>query len=217
MIWDQLTSVQLNEIDRNIPVFLPMAATEQHGAHLPLATDRLIGEHFLISLHKSIPYEVLILPSISVGCSSHHMDFCGTLTIGHDTFIKQVEDILEAVSIHGFTNVILFNSHGGNQAIGQVILEKLGIRYPKSNIFLITWWKLAGEQLLQLNETGAGGVGHAGEFETSLLLLIAPDLVQQDQIEKGANNATYKWAEGDMLRAPIVSYFRTLKERPLIP
>ena len=212
MIWDELTTVQLNEIDRSIPVFLPMAATEQHGAHLPLATDRLIGEHFLKSLHRSIPNEVLVLPTISVGCSSHHMDFCGTLTISHNTFAKQVEEILKAVVKHGFINIVMFNSHGGNQAIGQVILEKLGIKYPKSNIFLISWWKLANEQLLKLNETGAGGVGHAGEFETSLLLLIAPQLVQLDRVEKGTHNTSYNWAEGDMLRAPIISYFRTLKE-----
>lgn len=212
MIWDELTSRQLNEIDRHIPVFLPMAATEQHGAHLPLATDRLIGEHLLKSLQANNPNDLLVLPTISIGCSSHHMDFCGTLTISHNTFIMQVEEILEAVMKHGFTNIIMFNSHGGNQAIGQVLLEKLGIKYPKVHVFLVTWWKLAREQLLKLNETGIGGVGHAGEFETSLMLLIAPELVQLDNIQIGAHNKSFNWAEGDMLRAPEISYFRTLKE-----
>ena len=88
MIWDALTTVQIDNLDKNIPIILPMGATEQHGPHLPLATDRLIGAYFVKSLHESIPDKILILPAISVGCSSHHMNFSGTLTISDSTFIK---------------------------------------------------------------------------------------------------------------------------------
>ena len=212
MIWDELTTVQIDNLDRNIPVILTMAATEQHGPHLPLATDRLIGEHFVKSLHESIPDKILILPTISVGCSSHHMDFSGTLTINHSTFIKQVEELIGSVIKHGFTTVILFNSHGGNQAVGQVLVEKLGLEYPQVKMLMITWWKIVGDDLLKLNESGKGGVGHAGEFETSLMLVIAPHLVCLDKFEKGKHHPTFTWAEGDMLRGPSTSYYRSIKE-----
>ena len=212
MIWDELTSVQVEGLDRNIPIILPMAATEQHGAHLPLATDRLIGEHFANELNTLIEDKILILPSISVGCSSHHMDFSGSLTISHDTFIRQVEDIVKSVIQHGFTNIILLNSHGGNQAVGQVLVEKLGFENPKANILMLTWWKIVSENLFPLNESGKGGVGHAGEFETSLMLLIAPHLVHLDKKEKGKHTDTFSWSEGDMLRGPKVSYYRSTKE-----
>lgn len=212
MIWDQLTSLELSKIAKNIPVILTMAATEQHGKHLPLATDRLIGEHFVNELHKAIPDKVLVLPSISIGCSSHHMDFSGTLTISHDTFIRQVEDIVKSVIQHGFTNIILLNSHGGNQAIGQVLVEKLGYENPNVTILMVTWWKLASEVLFTLNESGKGGVGHACEFETSLMLLIAPHLVHPDKIEKGKHTDTFSWSEGDMLRGAKASYYRSTKE-----
>ncbi|WP_242132528.1 creatininase family protein [Aestuariivivens marinum] len=212
MIWDQLTTSELSKIAKNIPVILTMAATEQHGKHLPLATDRLIGEHFANELHKAIPDKVLVLPSISIGCSSHHMDFSGTLTISHDTFIRQVEDIVKSVIEHGFKNIILLNSHGGNQAVGQVLVEKLGYENPTANIIMVTWWKLASEALFTLNESGKGGVGHAGEFETSLMLNIAPHLVHLDKIEKGKHTDTFSWSEGDMLRGPKASYYRSTKE-----
>jgi len=212
MIWDELTSAQIKNLDKNIPVVLPMAATEQHGAHLPVATDRMIGEHFTKSLDSIISDKVLILPSISVGCSSHHMGFSGTLTISHETFIRQVEEIIKSVIKHGFTNIILFNSHGGNQGVGQVLVEKLGFENPRTNILMVTWWKLVSEALFPLNESGRGGVGHAGEFETSLMLYIAPNLVNLDKKEKGKHTTTFSWSEGDMLRGTKVSYYRSTKE-----
>ncbi|MBJ6368609.1 creatininase family protein [Snuella sedimenti] len=212
MIWDQLTTEQIGRIPKNIPVILTMAATEQHGKHLPLATDRLIGEHFVNELHIAIPDKVLVLPTVSIGCSSHHMDFSGTLTISHDTFVRQVEDIVKSVIQHGFTNIILLNSHGGNQAVGQLLVEKLGYENPTINIVMVTWWKLASEALFSLNESGKGGVGHACEFETSLMLLIAPHLVHLDKIEKGMHTKTFSWSEGDMLRGPKASYYRSTKE-----
>ncbi len=210
MIWDELTSKEIEALDPSIPVLLPVAATEQHGPHLPLATDRMIGWHFAHTLHQKIPEQVLILPPVAVGCSSHHMDFAGSLTVSHATFAAYVEETLEAVVEHGFQNLIILNSHGGNQGIGQVILEQLGPDVP--TLLLITWWKLAAEKLAQITETPMGGVGHAGEFETSLMLYIAPHLVREDLIEKGQNQSTYAWAEADMLVASKAALYRSMYE-----
>ena len=212
MIYDELTSPQIAKLDKKISLVMVLAATEQHGAHLPLATDRLIGEHFASTLHQQLPDRVLLLPTVSVGCSEHHMDFPGSLTLTHETFISQVEDIVRSVIAHGFTNILLLNSHGGNQGVGQILIEKLGKNHSEANILLATWWKLNRDALVVLNESGVGGTGHAGEFETSLMLLIAPHLVHVEKLEKGLHNKTFPWAEGDMLYPPKVSYFRTMKE-----
>lgn len=210
MIWDELTSPFIESLDRNIPVLLPIAATEQHGPHLPLATDRMIGWHFAHNLHLKIPDQVLILPPVSIGCSNHHMDFPGTLTVSHDTFSSLIEDILESVLTHDFNNIIILNSHGGNQGIGQVILERLG---PEVNqLVFVTWWKLATEALVKISETGPGGVGHACEFETSLMMHIAPNLVKEDEIVAGENQKTFGWAEADMLRGAKANLYRSMYE-----
>lgn len=212
MIWDQLTSKQIAEIDKNIPVLLPLAATEQHGPHLPLATDRLIGEHFAYTLNASINKKLLVLPSIGIGCSDHHMDFPGTLTISHHIFSLVAKEIIESVIHHGFNKIILFNSHGGNQGIVQVILEEIGYKYPHLNIVAVTWWILAREALKEITETGIGGTGHACELETSIIQLIADHLIDKAQIQKGGNIPTFKWAEGDMLHGAATSYYRSIKE-----
>jgi len=211
MIWDQLTSPEIDALNRSIPVILPVAAIEQHGKHLPLATDRMIGEYFCHQLNEVIPDNILILPVMSVGCSEHHLDFKGSLTLQHDTFLHQVEDILGSVVFHGFKNLIIFNSHGGNMGIGQVIVEHFGNRHPECRIILATWWKIAGDALYELNETGVGGIGHAGEFETSLMMKIAPELVHHDKIEGKKNQIHFEWAAGDLLRGPKAALYQSMK------
>lgn len=212
MIWDQLTSPQIASLDKNIPVLLTIAATEQHGAHLPLATDRLIGEYFAYQLNAMINEQILILPTVSVGCSSHHMDFPGTLSLRHETFSQQIQDIVSSVIHHGFQKVILLNSHGGNQGIGQVLIEKLGYQYPKIHFVMVTWWSIAREALSTITETGFGGTGHACEFETSLMLLIAPNLIIKENVRPKENNSNFPWAEGDMLHGSRTSYYRSIKQ-----
>ncbi|WP_207515291.1 creatininase family protein [Longitalea luteola] len=211
MIWDQLTSSQIAATDRNIPVILPLTATEQHGPHLPLATDRMIAEHFIYSLNAEMNDKILVLPSIYVGCSHHHIDFAGTLSLDHTTFLAIVKNMVRAVLHHGFHKIILFNSHGGNQGIMTVIMEQLGFENAHAHFFAATWWAMAREALMQVSETGRGGTGHACEFETSLMLLIAEKLVDKAKIEPGANAPTFEWAEGDMLYGSAASYFRMIK------
>lgn len=210
MIWDELTYIELENLNKNIPVVLPIAATEQHGPHLPLATDRLIGEHFAKTLHQTIPEKVLILPSVSIGCSTHHMKFSGSLTLSHQTFENQVIETIESVIHHGFKKIIILNSHGGNQGVGQVIVEKLGHNHQSCHFVLATWWKIALEELEEITESGKGGTGHACEFETSLLLQIAPHLVRLDKIEKGNNQATFDWATGDMIHGSKALYYKSI-------
>jgi len=212
MIWDQLTSAEIDALERNIPLIFPIAATEQHGPHLPLSTDRLIAEHFALQLHQEIPSQVLILPAVGVGCSDHHMDFCGTLTLTHQSFSNQVQDMVKSVAHHGFRNIILLNSHGGNQGVGQVIVESLGYQYPGLQLVLASWWRLAGKELVDLNQTGIGGVGHAGEFETSLMMSIAPELVRAEKVEMGKNQSGFSWARGDLLRSGRASHYQTMKQ-----
>lgn len=212
MYWDQLTSPQIDRLDRRIPVILPMAATEQHGPHLPLATDRMIGEHFCHELNARLPEGVLILPPMSVGCSDHHLDFAGSLSLQHETFRRHATDILNSVIGHRFTRLVLLNSHGGNQGIGQILLESVGFNNPDIKILLATWWTAAAEDLLPLQETGPGGIGHAGEFETSLMMLIAPGLVDRGAIQATANLATFSWAEADLLRGADATVYRRMAQ-----
>lgn len=212
MYWEHCTSPDIEQMDKNIPVILPIAAIEQHGPHLPLATDKMIGAHFCEQAHLHLKDKVLILPLLSVGCSEHHKDFAGSLSLTHETFLHQMNDIAACVTEYGFKRIVVFNSHGGNLAIAQTFMESFGYRHPEIQLATLTWWKIALEKLKELNESGKGGCGHAGEFETSLMLLIAPELVKMEKAQPRKNNPTFSWAEGDLLYGPEGSLYRTMKE-----
>jgi creatinine amidohydrolase len=125
--------------------------------------------------------------------------------------LQQAEDILGCVYLHGFRNLVIFNSHGGNLGVGQVLLERFGFRHPDCQLALVTWWKLVAGELLSLNESGPGGVGHACEFETSLMLDVAPHLVQMNQVVEPQNVPGFPWAAGDMLRGSRAGLYRTMR------
>lgn len=212
MNWQELASSDFAAIDRATPVLLPVAAIEQHGPHLPLATDRMIAEYFAEQLNAKLGSGVLTLPTVAVGCSDHHMDFAGSLTLRQETFVDVCAQMLDGTRRHGFRNFLVLNAHGGNQGACQVMLERFGADHQDCQIAVATWWRAASEALSALNQTGPGGVGHACEFETSLMLLIAPQLVRMEAVEPRANVPTFDWAEGDLLRSPRVAIFRTMKQ-----
>lgn len=213
MIWERMTSAEIGAVDRATPVLISLAAVEQHGPHLAVATDSVIGAHLLARLEAARPDGVLVLPQVKVGCSEHHMDFPGTLTLTHATFMAVVTDMVGSVVRQGFRSVVLLNSHGGNQAVGALLAETLGAAHPGCRIVFATWWRLAGEALAGLVEGGPGATGHACEFETSLMLTAAPDDVRTDLIPGPSRAPTFAWADGDMLAAPAAALYRTMAEQ----
>ena len=213
MFWENLTSADFNDIDRGIPVLLNIAAIEQHGPALPVVTDSAIGWHLCQQVEDRMSDRILILPQIKVCCSEHHMGFPGTLTVSHQTFMNYVSEMLDAVYRHGFRSIFILNSHGGNIAIGNVIKESLGNQYPDLNIAFSTWWTIAKDSLPQLNESGFQGVGHAGEFETSLMMHIAPESIKKDaDVSKAGLKKSFPWTESDLLRGAEASLHRNFQE-----
>ena len=211
MFWDSLTSEEIGRCDKSLPVLLPIASIEQHGAHLPTSTDSSINELLLKGIEAEMSDKILILPITKITCSKHHMDFPGSLTVSHQTFYHYVTDILNAVLQNGFKTIVIFNSHGGNQGIGQVLVESFGSQNPDVKILCVSWWKIAVAELRELNESGFKGVGHACEFETSLMELFDPKTVRKDKIHKADFNPFFSWEEGDLLQAPTVSFYKSMK------
>ncbi len=212
MRWEQLTSPRLAEIDRTTPVIVNIAAIEQHGAHLPVATDAMIGRHFTDRIDEALGQKVLSVPQIAVCCSRHHMGFAGTLTVRHETFFAYLTDLLASIAAHGFRNLVIFNSHGGNLAIGQAVLEAFGNDHPEVELFMLTWWKIAHDELVGIQESGFGGVGHACEFETSLMQVIAPELVDLDKAIDQLPVHDFEWANANMLVGGRGSHHRTMHQ-----
>ncbi|MDX3662568.1 creatininase family protein [Streptomyces sp. ID05-26A] len=149
---------------------LPVGSTEQHGPHLPLATDSVIA--WTIASRIAARYPVRLLPPIQFSCSQEHADWPGTVSISASTLISVVKDIAESLRRNGVTHVVLVNGHGGNYVLSNVVQEGEGLAlFPGRDD-----WAFAREKAGV--ETSAYSDMHAGELETSILLHAHPDLIR---------------------------------------
>lgn len=182
MKWVELTSKQLDGVSRETICVLPLGAIEQHGPHLPLATDQIIADGIAARLDAACDDQLLIMPDLPAACSAHHMAFAGSLTLDHETFSQVVIQLVRSAAHHGFTRFFLLNAHGGNISVGGVIAEKLSAQMPHVELVFGSWFRMAGERLRHLVEGAYPAVGHACEFETSLVMTLRPELVDRSAI-----------------------------------
>jgi creatinine amidohydrolase len=115
-----LTWKQVDALPRDKTVLvLPTAAIEQHGQHLPLATDTLINSILLGAALARLPLEtpVYVLPAICYGKSNEHIGFPGTLSVSASTFMAVVRDLGSSIASSGFKKLVLYNTHGGNSSL----------------------------------------------------------------------------------------------------
>ena len=163
--------------DRTL-LILPTAAIEQHGHHLPLATDTLLNNfllgHALARLPKDLP--VYALAPVCYGKSNEHVGFPGTLSVGRETFIRVLRDIAASLHAAGFKKLVFYNSHGGNHSLLDVMARDLREEFGMRTFCLFGGGPASG---LDAQEAAYGF--HAGEVETSLLLAATPELVHPDQ------------------------------------
>ncbi|HET7049329.1 MAG TPA: creatininase family protein [Solirubrobacteraceae bacterium] len=167
-------------------VVIAFGATEQHGPHLPLATDALIGDHLARLIADRL--DAFVAPTVRIGCSEHHLEFPGTLSVSESTFHAVVADIVRSVARGGFRRIVLLPTHGGNFGPLAAALAKLG---PIEGVEIRAVTDL--HALFAIAEVGVqehgvplgeGGV-HAGEWETSMMISIHPELVRLDKRQAG--------------------------------
>jgi creatinine amidohydrolase len=167
-------------LNRDIPVVIPIAALEQHGRHMPLFTDSLLLGEVIRRVSGPLAGKVLFTPLQWLGNSEHHLDFPGTMTASPRIYLDLLKDMVENFLFHGFRRVILVNGHGGNIVPGQQALFELRQKYrERSDLLLLsaTYWTL-GSKPNQVNSSFVQTqMGHACEWETSMMLRIRPELV----------------------------------------
>lgn len=191
----ELTREQIREIAPRATVVLPTAAIEQHGPHLPIITDTLacttVCQRAAEVASAEVP--VLVAPTLPYGFSHHHVPHPGVLTLSATTFLHALRDLGESLFRSGFRRVAIINGHGGNDELIRVVARELTNTLPVS-VAAASYWTIAWQALVR--EAGAGQLsrlpGHAGAFETSLVLALRPELVDHAALPAalGAPEAT---------------------------
>lgn len=186
--WADLTTTDFAALalDRTIAV-LPVAATEQHGPHLPLSVDTDLVEGVVAASLPHLPADlsVLFLPTQSVGFSPEHARFAGTLTLKSETIVRLWTDIGESVAASGVRKLVLFNAHGGQVSVMDLVARDLRARLDML-VYSVSWFNLPlvdaqGQDVNALFSAEEQRFGvHAGDVETSMMRALRPELVRMD-------------------------------------
>lgn len=190
--WSALTTTDFDRLDRERAIaVLPVAATEQHGPHLPLSVDTDLAQGIVQAAVGHLPADLpaLFLPVQAVGFSPEHAAFAGTLTLKAETVIRLWTEIGECVAAAGVNKLLIFNTHGGQVGLLDVVARDLRAR--RSMLVVSTSWF----QLPLVDASGADvsdcfgaaehrfGV-HAGAVETSMMLALAPHQVRAGELTR---------------------------------
>jgi len=158
---------------------LPIGATEQHGPHLPTGTDVLAVEAVAREAAAQLPEEVpvIVTPTLPFGSSHHHFVFGATLSLSTETYYRVLCDLVESLVTDGFTRIFLINGHGGNHELAQLAARDMALRHPVK-VGAGSYWNMAWPELVAAEAHRSRRLpGHAGDFESSMMLSIRPDLV----------------------------------------
>ena len=185
---DRLTWAEIKEeiLNGRDTVVVPFGSTEQHGRHMPLGTDAVLGDEIGWGLAERL--EAFLAPTVRFGCSEHHLAFSGTISIGEETFGRIVMDVVASLSVHGFRQIVLLPTHGGNF---KPLAEAVAKIEPAGGIRIYAFTDLMGlvgaaaESSRSFGVDAAKSGAHSGEWETSLMLALRPDQVKMDRAEVG--------------------------------
>lgn len=212
MLLAEMTWPEVNEVDRSTVVVIPFGAMEQHGPHLPLETDTLIATELSKRLDTACDHRLLVAPAQWLGLSTHHMSFSGTISASVEVYLALATEVISSIAQAGFQKILVLNSHGGNVSALDVVLTKCRLLHPKTRIVLVTYWNAANQDLSALRESALGGMGHACELETSLLLAAKPAVVRTDRMRPDGRWSKSEFLGKDMLSGGSASVSRTFAE-----
>jgi creatinine amidohydrolase len=183
-LYQHHTWPELGEAAKKQPVVvLPVGSVEDHGTHLPLDTDNfLIWSICEAAAHRAAG-DILLLPLVSYGFETHHMDFPGTIDIKPEHLLNFVLDITKSVAHHGFKRILIADGHGSNMPILDLVARQTIVQTDCLCAAFI-WPSLVAKEIARIRESERGGMAHACELETSVYLYLDRERVQFDKAKK---------------------------------
>ncbi|AYD02006.1 creatininase family protein [Neorhizobium sp. NCHU2750] len=179
---------------------LPIASTEQHGPHLPIATDVAIANGMLAELKNQRPDDLdfLVLPTQEIGKANEHVYGPGTLSFGPEILIPAWTAIGAKVAEAGLRKMVIVNSHGGNLDIMSIVARELRVRHRMAVV--ATQWARFGSPEGMISEHEQKFGIHGGEVETSLMLHFRPELVHMEKAEDFRSRAEWMKSQSKYLQ-----------------
>lgn len=182
MKFHEATSPMLDVLDRRRTLaIVPIAAVEQHGPHMPTGTDHFLCTAVAEAIEAAFSDRILLAPTMWLGASAHHLRLGSTLDSSLASYIETLLDIGRSLLDDGFRRILFLNGHGGNIDPMRVAARRLQPSREDCLIGASSYWSVAGEEIAGILEGDHKFVGHACEFETSMMLHVRPDLVDRER------------------------------------
>jgi creatinine amidohydrolase len=200
-----LSSPDVKALDfSRLIVVLPTGSIEQHGPHLPVSVDTDIVGAIADRLEQRFVDRLLVLPALWPGLSTHHMHFVGTLDVPQPDYIRLVTDLGASIAAMGASKCFILNGHGGNDVPIRAAMRELKSRVPGTRFVFASYWSLASKSIREIRESESGGLGHACEMETSIMLHLRPDAVKMHLAKRDGPPFTDPYRKADMqLSRPV--------------
>ena len=205
--WADWTTTDFAQIDSSsLVAVLPVGAIEQHGPHLPLSVDADLTAGLVQAClpHLTEDAQVVFLPAQVLGYSPEHAAFAGTLTLKAETVVRMWTDIAESVAAAGVKKLVIFNSHGGQVSMMDVVARDWRARLGLL-VYSVSWFNLplldeTGQDVSALFSAQEHRFGvHAGDMETSMMLALRPELVRMDRAQHFHSSAQERAARYPLL------------------
>ncbi len=161
-------------------VVLPLGSLEQHGHHLPLLTDTMIGAEIVRRAELQLGAEAYFLPILWIGASDHHLAFPGTVSLQNSVYIAVITDMLNSLIGAGYRKIFLLNAHGGNINPARMAIYDVQLKHKQMSELIVafsSWWVISAPDIQAISELNQKIVTHACELETSMILCLRPELV----------------------------------------
>lgn len=183
VMWKELTAAELRDTAQaGAIVLLPVASMEQHGPHLPVGVDTILCESVCKAAAEHVAGEmpIVVAPTLWCGMAEHHMAYGGTFTFDLPTYQAVLQAFLKSIARHGFKRVLIVNGHGGNISALSAFLPDL-VQATGLKLCATTYFELAQPDIAKVLED-QDRVRHACEGETSLMMVVAPELVRREKL-----------------------------------
>ncbi len=206
--WTDLSSL------RNRIFVVPLGSLEQHGPHLPLFTDSLIISDIAVRVEELRSDKIVLLPVQWLGHSPHHRRF-GCVSLDLIPYVEMIRGICRSLIDIGARKILLLNGHGGNDIPCKAAQRELKSEFASMDDLYIayaTYWNLAAERFAQIRSSAMGGMGHACEMETSVLLAKHAELVDMGKATHDGPSAEMGYRTLDMLQTPPFSLINEFDE-----
>ena len=193
LLFAEMTRGDLCAVAAETTVVLPLGATEQHGPHLPAGTDFFTVEHLARAAAERASSEIVITvaPALPFGSSDHHLIFGATLSLRAETYYRVLTDLLRSLVTDGFRRIFLLNGHGGNHELAELAARDIALELP-ARIAAASYWTIAWDALVAVQaHIGCRLPGHAGIFETSMMLSLRPELVASERPHRDYTDDTH--------------------------